>query len=107
MTIDLMKKTLDKVIAEHFPEYSSIAKEIAWNAIYDNVKELPTIADIRKQRSGSIKMKLTANESSGAETLLGIFGLKKGKDGSLLVFKEDREAPTDDYWGLVGKFKPY
>jgi hypothetical protein len=106
MTIDLTKKTLDNVIAEQFPEYSSRAKEIAWDAIYNNVKELPTTADISKQRSGSVKMKLTANERSGAKTLLGIFGLKKDKDNYLLVFKNDREAPTDDYWELVGKFKP-
>jgi hypothetical protein len=109
MTIDLTKKTLDKVIAEQFPEYSFKAKEIAWSAIYENTKEkeFPTTGDIRIQKSGAMKMKLTLNESSGAETLLGIFDLEKGKDGSLLIYKNDLEAPTDNYWELVGEFKPY
>jgi hypothetical protein len=107
MTIDLKKKTLDKVIAEQFPEYSSKAKEITWSAIYENTRDFPTTGDIRILKSGAMKMKLTLNESSGAETPLGTFVLKKDVDDSLLVFKNDREAPTDDYWELVGKFKPY
>ena len=83
--------------------------EIAWSSIYENTKEkeFPTIGKIHILKSGAMKMKLTLNESSGAETPLGTFVLKKDVDDSLLVFKNDREAPTDGYWGLVGKFKPY
>jgi len=109
MIIDLTKKTVDKVIAEQFPEYSPRAKEITWSVIYENTKkkQFPTTGDIRILKSGAMKMKLTLDESSGAETLLGIFKLENGRDGSLLVLKNDLEAPTDDYWEMIGKFKPY
>jgi hypothetical protein len=106
MLADLREKTVDEIIAEQFPEYASKAKEVAWGSIYDNIEELPTSAKIRKYKSGAIEIKLSARSISGAKNTCGIFGLKKGNDGSLLVFQNDFEAPTSGYWKRVGKFKP-
>jgi len=102
----LTKKTLDRVIAEKFPRYEGVAMNIAWNSIYNNIKDLPTAADVKTLRTGAVKMELTRNEG-GAEIVLGRFGLRTAKDDSLVVFKNSLEAPTDHYWGVVGKFKPY
>jgi hypothetical protein len=105
MPADLREKTVDKVIAENFPEYASMAKEVAWDSIYDNIEKLPTSAKVHKYKSGAIKIKLSAGSTGGAKDTCGIFGLKKGNDGSLLVFQNDLEAPTSGYWKRVGKFK--
>jgi len=80
------KEDVDKIIAKRFPEYAAKAVDIAWEIIY---------------KTGAISIKLNAIDDT--ENACEVFGIRRGKNGSLLVFQKDMEAPTNGYWRLLGK----
>ena len=94
------KEDVDKIIAKRFPEYAAKAVDIAWEIIYPHTKT-PKSADLYEYKTGAISIKLNAIDDT--ENACEVFGIRRGKNGSLLVFQKDMEAPTNGYWRLLGK----
>jgi len=97
------EEDIDHVIAKHFPKYASKAREIKHNAVYANITAVPTSAIVVVRSGNKVEIDLHEMDEKGFDRICGKFKLKKGENGSLLVFKRDFDA---EEWKPVYRVKP-